>query len=38
MLGSNELVVRLFSQVFDVVDEKWVGQGLLDQKDDLSSA
>lgn len=38
MLGGDELVARLFSQVFDVVDEEGVGQGLLDQKNDLSSA
>lgn len=35
MFGGDELVTRLRAQVFDIVDEEGVGEGLLNQKDDL---
>jgi hypothetical protein len=38
MFSSYEFVPGLFAQVFDIVDEKGVDEGLLDQQDDLGTA
>jgi hypothetical protein len=38
MFGSYKLVARRGANVFDVVDEKGVGERLLDEKDYLSTA
>ena len=38
VFSSYEFVPGLFAQVFDIVDEKGVDEGLLDQQDDLSTA
>lgn len=38
LLGGDELVARLCAQVFDVVDEEGVGEGVLREKDDLRTA
>jgi hypothetical protein len=37
MFGGDELVARLRSQVFDIVDEEGVGERLLDEEDDLGA-
>ena len=38
MLSGYKLVARRGPHVFDVVDEKGVREGLLDQQDNLSTA
>lgn len=38
LLGGYELVAGLGAQVFDVVDEKGVGEGVLREEDELSAA
>ena len=38
MLGGNELIACLRAQVFDVINKEGVGEGLLDQKDNLCTA
>jgi hypothetical protein len=35
VFGGDELVAGISAQVFDIVDEEWVGERLLDEEDDL---
>jgi hypothetical protein len=38
LLGGNKLIARLRAEVFDVVDEEGVGEGMLRKEYDLSAA
>lgn len=38
LLGGDELVVGLFSQVLNEFDDEGVGEGVLGEEDDLGTA
>jgi hypothetical protein len=38
LLGSDEVVVGVVPDIFDVVDDEWVAEGVLGKEDDLCAS